>query len=162
MGFVPQRQGRGGAGLPRRLLGLHWLGRPLCRAHNLRSIYTPQAVLNGKDWKRWGGQPASQEAARANITLQQLGADQFEARVTPLAGLQTSGNWSAYWTITEHGHNSKVQSCENAGEFLQHDFVVRQYAGRRLQNQRHQPAKTDPAQHYAHPRTRTPGQSGGV
>ncbi|UUZ66129.1 DUF1223 domain-containing protein [Polaromonas sp. P1-6] len=32
-----------------------------------------------------------------------------------------------YWTVTEHDHNSKVQAGENAGEFLKHDFVVRQY-----------------------------------
>ena len=29
--------------------------------------------------------------------------------------------------MTENGHNSKVQAGENAGEFLKHDFVVRQY-----------------------------------
>lgn len=101
--------------------------REIAARNKLRSIYTPQAVLNGKDWSRWGGQPASQEAARASITLRQLGADQFEASVTPVAAPQTSGNWSAYWTVTEHGHNSRVQAGENAGEFLQHDFVVRQY-----------------------------------
>ena len=28
--------------------------------------------------------------------------------------------------MTEHGHNSKVLSGENKGEFLKHDFVVRQ------------------------------------
>ena len=39
----------------------------------------------------------------------------------------TPGTWSAYWTVTEHDHSSKVQSGENAGEFLKHDFVVRQY-----------------------------------
>ena len=45
--------------------------------------------------------------------------------MTPVAGAPDT--WSAYWTITEHGHSSKVKSGENAGEFLQHDFVVRQY-----------------------------------
>ena len=59
--------------------------------------------------------------------VEQLGPDQFEARVSPLPALQTAASWSAYWTITEHGHNSKVQAGENAGEFLKHDFVVRQY-----------------------------------
>ena len=39
----------------------------------------------------------------------------------------TATRWSAYWTVTEHGHNSRVQAGENAGEFLKHDFVVRQY-----------------------------------
>ena len=35
--------------------------------------------------------------------------------------------WAAYWTVTEHGHSSKVKAGENSGEFLKHDFVVRQY-----------------------------------
>ena len=98
--------------------------REVAARNNLRSIYTPQTVLNGKDWPNWSGQPTGKEAARASIALKQLGADQFEASITPLPGLQTS--WSAYWTVTEHGHNSKVQAGENRGEFLKHDFVVRQ------------------------------------
>ena len=103
----------------------------------LRSAYTPQAVLNGKDWPRWfGGSPtsvtqaAAKEPARARITLQQLGADQFEASVSPVVvpgSPSASVSWSAYWTVTEHGHHSKVKAGENAGEFLKHDFVVRQY-----------------------------------
>ena len=101
--------------------------RDVAAKNNLRSIYTPQAVLNGKDWPNWGSQPSSKEPARASIALKQLGADQFEASVTALPALQTPGNWSAYWTVTEHGHNSKVQAGENRGEFLKHDFVVRQY-----------------------------------
>ena len=100
--------------------------RDIAARNNLRSIYTPQAVLNGKDWPNWSGQPKAIEPARASIALKQLGADQFEATVMPLPALQTASAWSAYWTITEHGHNSKVQSGENAGEFLKHDFVVRQ------------------------------------
>ena len=111
--------------------------REISLREGLRSAYTPQAVLNGKDWPRWfAGSPASvtqaaaKELARARITLQQLGPDQFEASVTSVA---TPGNpapaasWSAYWTVTEHGHHSKVKTGENAGESLKHDFVVRQY-----------------------------------
>lgn len=97
--------------------------RDVAAKNNLRSIYTPQAVLDGKDWPRWSGTPVSQEPAKAHITVKQLGTDQFEASVTPLA---PATQWSAYWTITEHGHNSKVLSGENKGEFLKHDFVVRQ------------------------------------
>jgi hypothetical protein len=44
--------------------------------------------------------------------------------VTPGEGVT---QWSAYWTVTEHGHNSRVKAGENRGELLQHDFVVRQY-----------------------------------
>lgn len=117
---------------------LGWVDRFATPAHTVRqrqvsawnqlsSIYTPQAVLNGKDWARWGGNVAdkSAEPGLASISLQQLGPDQFVAMVTPVAG--APGHWSAYWTVTENGYSSKVQAGENAGEFLQHDFVVRQY-----------------------------------
>lgn len=100
--------------------------REIAARNNLRSIYTPQAVLNGKDWPNWGSKPESKDPARASIALKQLGTDQFEASVMPLPALQAASSWSAYWTITEHGHNSKVQAGENRGEFLKHDFVVRQ------------------------------------
>ncbi len=110
--------------------------RQVAARNSLRSIYTPQVVFNGRDWPNWStgptglDQPGAREPARASITMQQLGTDQFEASVTPLAnrpGLPPTASWSAYWTITEHGHSSRVQAGENAGEFLKHDFVVRQY-----------------------------------
>ena len=104
--------------------------REVAARNGQRNVYTPQAVLDGKDWSgwsRWSNQPAAKEPARASITVEQLGPDQFEASVSPVPALQTASGWSAYWTVTEHGHNSKVQAGENAGEFLKHDFVVRQY-----------------------------------
>ncbi len=125
-----------------------WVDRFASPAHTTRqrkiaalnrqdSIYTPQAVLDGRDWRNWhnsGGVPAAKELAGASIVLRQVALDQFEATVTPasnpagVAGAaNTSGVWSAYWTVTEHGHSSKVKSGENAGEVLHHDFVVRQY-----------------------------------
>lgn len=98
-------------------------------------IYTPQMVLNGQDWRGWGGSSrslgaasASSELAKASITLQQTGADQFEAVISPVTGANNApANWSAYWTITEHGHTTKVKAGENSGETLLHDYVVRQY-----------------------------------
>lgn len=88
-------------------------------------IYTPQLVRNGKDWRVYStAMGATGEPARARIVLQRNSEEAFEAQVTPAEGV---GAWAAYWTVTEHGHSSKVKSGENAGEFLQHDFVVRQY-----------------------------------
>ncbi len=120
----------------------------IARANRLFNIYTPQVVRDGKDWPRWrterllqGDQAAAysgikflnpvasasqaQAPAQASITLQRVAqSDQYTARIIPGNGVS---NWSAYWTVTEHGHNSKVKAGENKGEFLQHDFVVRQY-----------------------------------
>ena len=98
-------------------------------------IYTPQMVLSGQDWRGWGGSSrnvtastSSSEVAQASISLQQTGADQFEAVISPVTGANhPAATWSAYWTITEHGHITKVKAGENSGETLLHDFVVRQY-----------------------------------
>lgn len=106
--------------------------REVAARNRLRSIYTPQVVLNGRDWPQWGGAElrisSIRENARTHIAIKRLGDDQFEATVTPTtASAGTAQAWAAYWTVTEHGHNSKVKAGENAGEFLKHDFVVRQY-----------------------------------
>lgn len=103
--------------------------RTLARANRLSGIYTPQVVRNGRDWPQWRQRPistaAGAETARASIRIQR-GADahSFEAHVTPLT---PALSWSAYWTVTEHGHQSRVTAGENAGTLLKQDFVVRQY-----------------------------------
>ena len=118
--------------------------RELAAANRLGNIYTPQVLRNGRDWRQpldtsrvMAPGPVAQIAivaqrsasaatanASTNTTSNATAIDTFEAKVSPLAG-QT--DWAAYWTVTEHGHSSKVKSGENAGEFLKHDFVVRQY-----------------------------------
>ena len=103
--------------------------KEIAAANSLSGIYTPQLVRNGRDWRNWRlpGQVIDIKApARAAITLRQSeSADAFEARVTPVVA---TGEWKAYWTVTEHNHSSRVKAGENTGEFLKHDFVVRQYA----------------------------------
>jgi hypothetical protein len=90
---------------------------------NSRQIYTPQMVANGRDlsnWQRWN---AAQETAAVAISLKQETGGVFSAQVQAAPSMA----WSAYWTVTEDGHSSKVKAGENSGEFLKHDFVVRQY-----------------------------------
>ena len=94
---------------------LHDMSTRHCCQNNLRRIYTPQAVLNDKDWPRWGASPIATEPAHANIVVSKLSLDQFSASVAPV--LPVTG-WSACWTVTEHGRNSNELSGENRGEFL--------------------------------------------
>ena len=112
-----------------------WVDRFAAPAHTLRqrqvaswnrlgNIYTPQLVRNGLDWRDDGRALATDQPARARIVLRRSAGDGFEATVVPA---DANGAWAAYWTVTEDGHNSKVKAGENAGVFLQHDFVVRQY-----------------------------------
>ena len=98
--------------------------REVSRHNKLSGIYTPQLVRNGRDSRDYSQALGQGAQAKARISLQRSGADAYEAQVTPLQGV---GAWAAYWTVTEHGHSSKVKAGENSGEFLQHDFVVRQY-----------------------------------
>lgn len=99
--------------------------REIAAINRLSSIYTPQVVRNGLDWRGVGANWAGRdEPARVSIEIKRNAADAFEATVNPSAEV---ANWAAYWTVTEHDHVSKVKAGENAGATLKHDFVVRQY-----------------------------------
>ena len=98
--------------------------RQLATLDGRGNIYTPQLVRNGQDWRDYPKALGGGEAARARVAVDMAADGSFEAVVTPLEGV---GTWSAYWTVTESDHSSRVKSGENAGEFLRHDFVVRQY-----------------------------------
>jgi hypothetical protein len=98
--------------------------RQIAALNRLGNIYTPQLVRNGKDWRDALRTPAASERSAARIVIERRPDDAFEASVAPV---DPAARWSAYWTVTEHGHSSKVKAGENSGEFLQHDFVVRQY-----------------------------------
>lgn len=99
--------------------------KAIAASQRLSSIYTPQLVRNGHDWQDYPQALQPQGAPKASISVQRVGTtDAFEARVEPQ---DSSAPWTAYWTVTEDGHSSRVKAGENAGAFLKHDFVVRQY-----------------------------------
>jgi len=103
--------------------------RQIAMWNNQRSIYTPQVVANGRDWRDWhqAGRALPQIAgpAAASIALRQRAKDQFEATVT--VHDRSIADWSAYWTVTENAHQTSVKAGENSGELLRNDHVVRQY-----------------------------------
>jgi hypothetical protein len=100
--------------------------RELSARTNLNSIYTPQVAKNGITVRGYDAKSvlASSEAAQAVIELNKLDANRFETKIAPV---QASAAWSAYFTVTEHEHVSRVTAGENKGETLKNDFVVRQY-----------------------------------
>lgn len=89
--------------------------RDIADLNHLRSIYTPQLVRNGRDWRDYARATDSTAPAKANIQLQRTqGADSFQATVTPANGVD---NWSAYWTVTEHGHSSRSKPAKTQANF---------------------------------------------
>lgn len=97
----------------------------LMRSSGARYVYTPQVVVNGRDWRGWPTLPVGAEApARAGIVLQRQGT-QVQVSVTPGPGAPAQlGLW---WALLEDGHGSSVSAGENRGAQLRHDHVVRQY-----------------------------------
>ena len=90
-----------------------------------RFAYTPQVLVNGRDWRGWPTLPLPADAARVRIELRQDPARQVQVSVTPLAGAPPRlGLW---WAMLEDGHRSLVRAGENRGAQLQHDHVVRRY-----------------------------------
>jgi hypothetical protein len=78
-----------------------------------RFVYTPQIVRNGKDWRDYTDKaPGSGRTRVGPVALQRTAhsSDTYEASVTPSPGVT---RWSAFWTVTEHGHASKVKAGEN-------------------------------------------------
>ena len=101
--------------------------RELSARTNLRSIYTPQLARDGLTVRDYGpidNHLLSKEPAKARISLIQLEANRFEAKIAPI---NASANWIAYFSVTEHEHVSRVTAGENKGATLKNDFVVRQY-----------------------------------
>jgi hypothetical protein len=89
----------------------------------VRYSYTPQVVVNGRDWRRWPDLPAPVSNASVRVTMQRVG-EQVELQVQPLRDAQ---RWTLWWAALEDDHTSDVKAGENVGVTLRHDHVVRLY-----------------------------------
>ena len=87
-------------------------------------VYTPQVLVNGRDWRRWPTLPAASRASVVELQLMRDG-DRLHAQVRPLPG--APDQLAGYWAVTEDGHVSQVKAGENSGASLHHDAVVRSY-----------------------------------
>jgi len=96
----------------------------LSRAAGSGSVYTPQVVVNGRDWTNWPRLPKASAPSLVGVTLVREG-DVVTAQVTPAT--TGASKLEGYWAVLEDNHESKVRAGENAGETLHHDNVVRLY-----------------------------------
>lgn len=95
-----------------------------------RSVYTPQFLRNGRDWRSAGSPLEGQSEARAGasiaLELGLSGAGQLtvsgEIAVTDAAG-------DAWLAVYENNLESQVRAGENSGKTLRHDYVVRRLIG---------------------------------
>ncbi len=112
--------------------------RKLAQLQRATVVYTPQVMLQGQDFRRWGtlafdeavakinAQPAK---ARIALRLDTSGADAFEveARAELLDASQREA--ALYLAAYENKLVSRVSAGENRGETLTHDYVVLEWQG---------------------------------
>ena len=98
--------------------------RELASLAGSRQVYTPQVLVNGRDWRHWPQLPAHRSDTTIGLTLSREG-DEVSARVAPLGA--STARLAGYWAVLEDRHVSQVRAGENAGRTLRHDHVVRLY-----------------------------------
>ncbi|HEX5091735.1 MAG TPA: DUF1223 domain-containing protein [Burkholderiales bacterium] len=113
--------------------------RKLAQVWGARLVYTPQVVLQGHDFRGWGGKDfearvgrINAQPARASIALQ-IGAgrpDMLETTVeAALADPAGQEDAVLYVASYENKLVSRVLAGENEGRTLQHDYVVLEWVG---------------------------------
>jgi hypothetical protein len=113
--------------------------RELAQLQRLKFVYTPQVLLQGQDFRRWGAAAFEDAVARINarparakitVSLSGPGVDGFEVEVHANV-LDASQRESAalYLAAYENRLVSQVTAGENHGKTLTHDYVVLDWVG---------------------------------
>lgn len=101
-----------------------------------RTIYTPQLMLDSKDYRRGVRDNFAQDIA--DINRQKPGADIALSMTGAAGALETSARVTlhrqnagaaVFLALTENKLANQVTAGENRGKRLEHDFVVRELAG---------------------------------
>jgi hypothetical protein len=111
-------------GWPDRFASADFTARQYDLAHRSGSaqVYTPQVLVNGRDWRAWPQLPAAAPGMAPTLVLAREG-DTVTAQIQGLAS--AGGQFAGYWAVLEDRHHSQVRAGENAGMTLRHDHVVR-------------------------------------
>ena len=113
--------------------------RKMAQLARASAVYTPQVLLQGQDFRGWGGsgfeqavskinaQPAK---ARISLSLDTARKDAFEVAATAeLASPSPGADIALFLGAYENKLVSEVKAGENRGKSLPHDYVVLQWAG---------------------------------
>lgn len=103
-------------------------------------VYTPQLVLNGRDYRRGFLRDGTNERikeinqqkplADISLALSMPVADQLHVfGEIVVAGAVERQNAEAYLALYENNLSNEVKAGENSGHTLHHDFVVRELVG---------------------------------
>ena len=113
--------------------------RKLTQLQRLAFVYTPQVMLQGRDFRGWwsGDFDAAvarinAQPARASLRLEILEASAQGLRAgvgAELLDASRAENMDLYLAVHESRLESRVKAGENRGRLLTHDFVVMEWQG---------------------------------
>jgi hypothetical protein len=111
--------------------------RKFSQLQRMALVYTPQVLLQGRDFRAWGGRAFDQalakinaQPAKAKLRLTVMGADPSALQVEAVAELlQGSAEADLYLATYRSGLQSRVSAGENRGRLLTHDYVVLEWQG---------------------------------
>ena len=108
--------------------------RDYAQAWNSDTIYTPEVVLNGREWRGWAGHvnvPGPNGIGGA-LAVNSTNASRWTIVFTPSLA---SGNYELHAALLASGLNSHVKAGENRGRRLEHDFVVVSFVEKLMKRQ---------------------------
>ncbi|MGI8480620.1 MAG: DUF1223 domain-containing protein [Chthoniobacterales bacterium] len=103
--------------------------RTYAASWNSETVYTPEFVLNGREW-RGATVPAAGGEVVGVLKIELRSEDTVS--VTFESGKSASGNFDVYVARLGFGMNMNVRGGENSGRNLRHDFVVTSLAHEKL------------------------------
>jgi hypothetical protein len=102
--------------------------REYAAAWGSRTTYTPGFVLDGREWRDWGGTAPTPGENVGTLTAS-LATGKWKVKFVPS---DDSGKYDVYVARLEFGIISHVTDGENSGRTLHHDFVVRSLTHARM------------------------------
>jgi hypothetical protein len=113
--------------------------RKLSQLQRMALVYTPQVMLQGRDFRAWGSSEFEREVARINarpararialeIRALKDGVIDAQAEVELLDAAQQA-DAALYLATYENKLSSRVSAGENSGRVLTHDYVVLEWQG---------------------------------
>lgn len=111
--------------------------RKLSQLQRMALVYTPQVVLQGRDFRPWYTKAFDEtvtrinaQPAKARLRLELLGADSETLEVQASAELiERADDAALYLAVFQSRLESRVSAGENRGRILNHDYVVLEWQG---------------------------------
>ncbi|MCG8325309.1 MAG: DUF1223 domain-containing protein [Thiotrichales bacterium] len=98
--------------------------RRYARQQSLRTIYTPGFIYNGREWRNWFIKRFFDFPEGGNPGILTLKANHSHARITFEPARQQDTMLGFNVALLGFGIRTEVQTGENSGRSLNHDFVV--------------------------------------